>query len=102
IEFIRLMEKSDKRSAIMKAKSLLGVIETKSTSEDQQLSRVAVLAKFIESCKSGMVKSDRARKYATERGLDFERLNIGFTNEKVPVSWNDRYKESAAAIGLIS
>jgi DNA primase len=102
IEFIRLMEKSDKRAAILKAKSLLGYSETKNTNEDQPLSRVAILAKFLESCKSGIVKSERARKYATERGLDIEALKIGFTNDKVPVSWDNHYKESAAAIGLIS
>lgn len=109
IEFIRLMEKSDKRVAILKAKSLLGhpdkseqVTETKSTNEIEQLSRVAVFTKFLESCKSGMAKSERPRKYATERGLDFEKLKLGFTNDKVPVSWNNHYKESAAAIGLIS
>jgi DNA primase len=102
IEFIRLMEKSDKRAAILKAKSLLGHTETKSTHEVQELSRVAIIAKYLESCKSGITKSERARKYATERGLDFEMLKIAFANEKVPVSWNDRYKESAAVIGLIS
>jgi DNA primase catalytic core len=102
IEFIRLMEKSNKREAILKAKSLLGYTETENTNKDHQLSRVAILAKFLESCKNGMMKSERARKYATERGLDFETLKIGFGNEKVPVSWNDHYKESAAAIGLIS
>jgi len=108
IEFIRLMEKSDKRAAILKAKSLLGhdkseqTTETKNTNEVEQLSRVAVFTKFLESCKSGMAKSERARKYATERGLDFEKLKIGFASDKVPVSWNNHYKESAAAIGLIS
>lgn len=102
IEFIRLMEKSTKREAILKAKSLLGHSERKNTNEDQQLSRVAILAKFLESCKSGIAKSERARKHATERGLDFERLNIGFTNDKVPVSWNDNFKQHAIAIGLIS
>ena len=102
IEFIRLMEKSDKREAILKAKSLLGHTETKITNEVEQLSRVAVFVKFLESCKSGMTKSERAKKYATERGLDFERLKLGFVNDKVPVSWNDHYKESAAAIGVIS
>ena len=102
IEFIRLMEKNTKREAILKAKSLLGYTETKNTNEDQELSRVAILAKYLESCKNGMMKSERARKYATERGLDVDRLKIGFGNEKVPVSWNDHYKESATSIGLIS
>jgi DNA primase len=102
IEFIRLMEKIDKRAAILKAKSLLGHTETKSANEVQELSRAAIIAKYLESCKSGMMKSERARKYATERGLNYELLKIGFANEKVPVSWNDHYKASAAQMGLIN
>jgi DNA primase len=102
IEFIRLMEKITKREAILKAKSLTGYTETKNATAGHELSHVAILAKFLESCKSGIVKSERARKYATERGLDIETLKIGFTNDKVPVSWNDHFKQSATAIGLIS
>lgn len=101
IELIGLFESSSKHEAIMKAKSMLGQMEIKNTNEDQ-LTRVAILAKFLESCKSGIAKSERARMYATERGLDIETLKIGFTNDKVPVSWNDHYRKSAAAIGLIS
>jgi len=102
IELIRLMEKTDKRAAILKAKSLLGYIETKNTNEDQQLSRIAILIKYMESCKNGMAKSKSAQAYATERGLDTQALKIGFTSEKLHASWNDRYKESAAAIGLLN
>jgi len=102
IEFIRLMEKSDKRTAILKAKSLLGYTATKNTNEDQQLSRVAILIKYMESCKNGMAKSESAQAYATERGLDTQALKIGFTSDKLHTSWNDRYKESAASIGLLN
>lgn len=113
IEFIRLMEtrlrqgsgggQSDKHAAILKARSLLGFTEVKNTTRnEQELTRVAILAKYLESCKSGIVKSERARQYATERGLDIEQLKIGFSGEKVPVSWNDLYKQSAIAIGVIS
>ena len=102
IEFIRLMEKCRKHEAILKAKSLLGFTEVKNTNNEYILSRIAILTKYLESCKIGMVKSERARQYATERGLDFEQLKIGFCGEKVPGSWNDHYKQSAVAIGLIS
>jgi DNA primase len=101
IDFILHHESISKHEAIVKAKALLGYSEIK-TNNAQALSRVAILTKYLESCKSGMVKSERAKKYATERSLDVERLKIGFGNEKIPVSWNDHYKESAAAIGLIS
>jgi DNA primase len=101
IEFIRLMEKSTKREAILKAKSLLGYTETKAT-QSKEFSRVAVLARYLEGCRKGMANGERARVYATERGLDWQALKLGFTGEKVPEAWSKQYKESAAAIGLVS
>lgn len=101
IEFIRLMEKSGKHEAILKAKSLLGRVEAKAA-QPEDLSRVAILAKYLEGSRKSITSSERARKYATERGLDFEILKIGFSNEKVPPTWSNNYKSSAEAIGLIS
>jgi DNA primase len=101
IEFIRLMEKSTKHEAILKAKSLLGFTEAKA-SQPKDLSRVAILTKYLEGSRKSITSSERARKYATERGLDFEILKIGFSNENVPPTWNNNYKASAEAIGLIS
>lgn len=101
IEFIRLMEKGTKREAILKAKSLLGHTEIKAT-EPEELSRVAILARYLEGCRKGMANGERARVYATERNLDWQTLKLGFTGEKVPETWSKQYKESAAAIGLIS
>jgi len=101
IEFIRLMEKSTKREAILKAKSLLGHVESKAT-QPEELNRVAILARYVEGCRKGISASESARKYATERGLDWQVLKIGFTGEKAPDTWDKNYKEHAAAIGLIS
>ncbi len=101
IEFIRLKENMTKAEAIMKAKALLGYTPEKSNAP-QELSRVAVIAKYLESCRNAMAKSERAKAYATGRGLDFDRLKIGYCSEKVPVSWNDHYKESAVQVGLIT
>lgn len=101
IEFIRLMEKGTKREAILKAKSLLGHVETKAT-QPEELSRVAILARYLDGCRKGMGNGERARVYATERGLDWQTLKLGFTGDKVPEVWNKNFKESAAAIGLIS
>src|SRR3990170_7386079 len=50
IEFLRLMEKSTKHDAIMKAKALLGHTQMKAE-QLEALSRVAVLAKFVEACR---------------------------------------------------
>ncbi len=108
IEFIRLMEKSTKHEAILKAKSLLGhpdksgqAAETKAD-QPEELSRVAVLAKFAESGRKGIAGSERARMYATERALDWQVLSVGFTGEKMQDAWNKNYKESAASLGLLT
>jgi DNA primase len=101
IEFIRLMEKGTKHEAILKAKSLLGHSETKAD-QPEELSRIAVLAKFVEAGKKGIAGSQRARMYATERGLDWQVLSLGFTGEKVQDAWNKNYKESGASLGLLT
>jgi DNA primase len=107
IEFIRLMEKITKHEAILKAKSVLGHPDksrqaAEAKAQPENLSRVAILAKYLEGSRKSITSSERARKYAAERGLNFEILKIGFSNEKVPFTCNQNYKESAAAIGLIS
>lgn len=102
IEFIRLMEKTSKHEAILKAKSLLDHTEIKST-QAEALSRIAVLVRYIEGCRKGIANGERARLYATERGLDWQTLKLGFTNDRaVPEAWNKNYKESAASLGLVS
>jgi DNA primase len=101
IEFIRLMEKGTKHEAILKAKSLLSHSETKAD-QPEELSRIAVLAKFVEAGKKGIAGSERARMYATERGLDWQVLSLGFTGEKVQDAWNKNYKESGASLGLLT
>src|SRR5690606_30215522 len=40
--------------------------------------------------------------YATERGLDWQVLSLGFTGEKVQEAWNKHYKESAVSLGLLT
>src|SRR5690606_3351850 len=101
IEFIRLMEKSTKHEAILKAKSLLGHAEVK-PEQPEELSRVAIIAKYVEAGRKGIAGSERARIYGTERGLDGQVLSLGFTGEKVQEAWNKNYKESAASMGLLT
>jgi 5S rRNA maturation endonuclease (ribonuclease M5) len=99
--WVRLSEIITKHKAILKAKSLLGYAETK-TDQPEQLSRVAVLVKYVEACRKGIAGSERARMYATERGLDWQMLSLGFTGEKAQEAWNNNYKESAASLGLLT
>ena len=101
IEFIRLMEKSTKHEAIQKAKSLLGHVEVKAV-QPEELSRVAIIAKYVEAGRKGIAGSERARMYATERGLDWQVLSLGYTGEKVQEAWNKNYKKSAASLGLLT
>lgn len=101
IEFIRLMEKSTKHEAILKAKTRLGHSETKAE-QPEELSRVAIIAKYVEAGRKGIAGSERARMYATERGLDWQVLSLGFTGEKAQEAWNKDYKESAASLGLLT
>lgn len=101
IEFIRLMEKSSKHEAILKAKSLLGHVRA-NPEQPEALGRVAVIAKYVEAGRKGIAGSERARMYATERGLDWQVLSLGFTGEKVQEGWNKHYKESAASLGLLT
>ena len=101
IEFIRLMEKCTKHEAILKAKSLLGHAGAK-PEQPEKLSRVAIIAKYVEASKKGIAGSERARMYATERGLDWQVLSLGFTGEKVQEAWNKHYKERATSVGLLT
>lgn len=101
IEFIRLKENVTKAEAIMKAKSLLAYTP-ENPKPINELSRVAVITKYLEGCRKGMSASERAKTYATQRGLDFQSLKIGFSNEKIPIAWSHDYKESAVQVGVIT
>jgi DNA primase len=101
IEFIQRKEKSSKHEAIVKAKTLLGYTQSQPITPEPELSRVAILTKYVESSKSSMIKSERARSYAQERGLDWQTLKLGFSGNEVSDKWSNAYKASAATIGLI-
>ena len=92
IDFIMKYEKISKHEAILKAKSLLGsdnvnpssVIkkpEVIITSNDpESLSRIAVLTKIFTSFQNGMLRSQPGRQYAESRGLDPDKLDVGFNS----------------------
>src|SRR5690606_39347316 len=100
IEFIRLKEKSTKHEAVLKAKALLGYTPPKpAASED--LPHVAVMAKDLESCRKSIAGSERARVYATSRGLDWQRRKLGFSGVRRADRWSKSYKENESDIGLL-
>ena len=107
IDFIMKYEKISKHEAIIKAKALLspdkaqpssvarslispgeispsaGVKNTDATAtskDPEALSRIAVLTKIFSSFQNGMLRSQPGRQYAGSRGLDPDRLDIGFNS----------------------
>lgn len=106
IEFIQKMDQCTKHEAIEKAKSLLSPLHlpelvSNPASNGQQLSRIAIMQKFFDGCRKGISGAQRAREYATGRGLDYQSLKLGFSGEKTPINWSLAYKEQAMKAGLL-
>lgn len=92
IDFIMKYEKISKHQAILKAESLLGSVNMKpsplekkpepagASNDPESLSRIAVLTKIFGSFLNGMSRSQPGRQYAVSRGLDPDRLDIGFNS----------------------
>ena len=97
IDFIMKYEKITKHEAIIKAESLIGqgkqitapvikklagnVAGTIVTPNDSEtISRIAVLTKIFNSFQNGMFRSQPGRQYAVSRGLDPDKLDIGFNS----------------------
>ncbi len=100
IDFIMKYENISKHKAIMKAKHLLGA----DTSHPlEALSRTAVLTKVFSTFRSGMQRSQAGRQYVVSRGLDPERLEIGFNSGAFHKSSNvtDHLIRSFVKYGLL-
>lgn len=92
IDFIMKYEKITKHEAILKAKSLLGSDNVrpsspvkkpeliKASNDPETLSKIAVLTKIFTSFQNGMLRSQSGRQYAVSRGLDPDKLDIGFNS----------------------
>ena len=111
VQFIQLKEKSNKHEAILKATSFINPKYTtmpdiskppKTDQEPQVFTRIAVLTKYLQSCKSSMERSKPAQEYCRKRNLNPNKLNIGFNGTRLLDSWNDKLKVSAAGTGLIT
>lgn len=98
IEFIQLKEKITKHEALVKATCFINPIYM----QEQQFTRIAILTKYLQSCKASMERSKPAQEYCSKRNLNYSKLNIGFNGSRLLDSWNDRLRESAINIGLIS
>jgi len=101
IDFIMKREGCTKHEAILKAKELLGVATTPPDAES--FSKSAVLTKIFTSFRNGMQRSVVGKQYVEGRGLDPDRLEVGYNsgqyhhNGKV----NDRLIKSYVKYGLL-
>jgi DNA primase len=101
IEFIRLMEKSNKHEAINKAKTLIHPNPTTTMMKDETIGRIAVMTKYYQSCLQGMSRSPQAKEYAKQRNLNADLLGIGFNGADFYKKWNEVLSESGVQVGLL-
>ena len=94
IEMIQRMEKCTKHEALIKATELAGG-EIKTS-----LSKTAILTKYYQNSIHAMQRSKKGKEYATARGLDYDKLNMGYCGYEVGKTWNKNLQENAEKLGL--
>lgn len=101
IDFIMKKEGCSKHEAFLKAKDLVGVATT--PTETESFTKTAVLTKIFGTFRNGMQRSVVGRQYMEGRGLDPDRLEVGYNsgqyhhNGKV----NNRLLASYVKYGLL-
>ena len=106
IDFIMKYEQITKHEALIKAKEMLGntkpigrkIIKPKTT----VIGRSAILTKYYQNSIHSMHRSKKGKNYTSERGLDYEKLGIGFCGYEVGKTWNAELKSNAEKLGLFS
>ncbi len=78
IDFIMYMENCSKHEAILKAKAMIGGVETQKPISE--LTRIAVLTKMFTYFKNGVHNSKPAKEYLEKRGLDFTKTEVGYNS----------------------
>ncbi len=96
IEMIQRMEGCTKHEAIVRAKSMIDPNYPSYT----QLSTIAILTKYYQGSLHAIQRSKKAKDYAQGRGLDHERLGIGYCSYQVGRSWNKDLQQNAEKLGL--
>jgi DNA primase/DNA-binding MarR family transcriptional regulator len=94
IEMIQRMEGCTKHEAIMKAKEMLGI------KTESGLDQIPILTKYYQNSLHAMDRSTKGQSYAASRGLDHQKLNIGYCGYAVGKTWNETLKKNAEKIGL--
>ncbi len=88
------MEKCTKHEALIKATELCGG-EIKAS-----LSKTAILTKYYQNSIHAMQRSKKGKEYAVARGLDYDKLNMGYCGYEVGKTWNKNLQENAEKLGL--
>ena len=118
IEFIQLKEKLSKHEAILKAQDFAGILSDKSTpiiksktasmelepernDPVKELPRLAVLSKIVQDTKASFKRTEIAQQYIKDRGLDADKLEIGYIGKELGKGWNDALQQSGITLGLL-
>jgi len=119
IEFIQQKEQCSKHQAIEKAKTLanpLHPVESKSafhgvnnknpmpmekTEDKNLLPRIAVLSKVAQDSKASFKRTAKARDYLRERGLNPDKMEVGYIGTDFGKGWNKQLQESGLQLGLL-
>jgi DNA primase catalytic core len=102
IEMIQRMEKCTKHEALIKATELAGgsVTTDKGIKASSLLSRTAVITKYYQNSIHAIQRSKKGKEYAAARGLDYDKLNMGYCGYEVGKTWNKNLQENAEKLGL--
>ena len=115
IEFIQLKEKCSKHEAIVKAKSLVNPLHTVNPMPMEQtevenpakggdkdlLPRLAVLGKVALDSKASFKRTAKARDYLRNRGLNPDKMEVGYIGTDFGKGWNKQLKESGLKLGIL-
>jgi DNA primase len=106
IQFIESYEKLNKHQAIIKAKELCGQITeipTKQQIEPEQetLPRIAVLSKVAQDSKASFKRTAVARDYLRERGLNPDKMEVGYIGTDFGKGWNKQLQERGLKLGIL-
>lgn len=117
IQFIESFEKLNKHQAILTAKELCGAsaetsvkaghiadtpVKPKQAEPEQELlPRIAILTKVAQDSKASFKRTAVARDYLRERGLNPDKMEVGYIGTDFGKGWNKQLQESGLKLGIL-
>ena len=107
IQFIEMFEKLGKHAAIEKAKSLVNPlhnikpVQMEKQEDKNLLPRLAVLGKVAQDSRASFKRTAKARDYLRERGLNPDKMEVGYIGTDFSKGWNKQLKESGLKLGIL-